>query len=362
MKLHRTHNKTSGFTSFWQAPINRGASRIRNGFMDSGQDGYQLVTRQARVTGFDISSNKLEDLKSKYKHGKISKAAYIVQMHQIHKNLFDYSQFIKTSDIGKIEIADDFVLMTTRDRGIKLIEDRDDRRSIPLEILNFGSYEKEYLDMTLRLIRDGFTVFDIGANTGWYTINIAKAKKKVSLFSFEPIPKTFRKLSQNLKINKISTPIKSGSTPRIFNFGFHNRSGEVNFYCYKEGPGNASMRNVSKRRNIEKIKCQVRRMDDFVTREKVKVDFIKCDVEGAELFVIQGGLAAIKRDKPIIFAEMLRKWSTPFGYHPNDVISLLKSLGYRCFIIKEGKLAPFAKMDEETTETNFFFLHSKKHI
>jgi FkbM family methyltransferase len=352
MKLPRTHNKTSGFTSFWQA---EGASRIRNGFMDSGQDGYQLVTRQARVTGFDISSNKLEDLKSKYKHGKISKAAYIVQMHKIHQYLFDYSQFMKTTDISKIEITDDSVLMTTRDKIIKLVGDRNDRRSIPVEILNFGSYEKEYLDMTLRLIRDGFTVFDIGANTGWYTINIAKAKKKVALFSFEPIPKTFRALAQNLKINKITTP-------RIFNFGFHNRERKVTFYCYKEGLVNASLRNLSKRRDVEKIKCQVRRMDNFITEEEVKVDFIKCDTEGAELFVIQGGLAAIKRDKPIIFAEMLRKWSAPFGYHPNDIINLLGNFGYRCFIIKEGKLAPFAKMDKETTETNFFFLHSKKHI
>lgn len=304
----------------------------------------------------------LKDLKSKYSNGKIGKTAYINRMHTVHQFLFDYADFMKTTDISKIEITDDSVLMTTRDKIIKLVGDRNDRRSIPVEILNFGSYEKEYLDMTLRLIRDGFTVFDIGANTGWYTINIAKAKKKVALFSFEPIPKTFKALAQNLKINKITTPIKSGSTPRIFNFGFHNRSGEVTFYCYKEGPGNASMRNVSKRRNIEKIKCQVRRMDDFVTREKVKVDFIKCDVEGAELFVIQGGLAAIKSDKPIIFAEMLRKWSVPFGYHPNDVISLLRSLGYKCFIIKGGRLAPFAKMDKETTETNFFFLHSKKHI
>lgn len=303
----------------------------------------------------------LKDLKSKYSNGKIGKTAYINRMHSVHQSLFDYAELIKRTDISKIEITDNSVLMTTRDGGVKLTCDRDDKRDIPLEILNFDSYEKESLDMVLRLVKAGFTVFDIGANIGWYTINIAKAKKGVKLFSFEPIPKTFRELAQNLKINRISTPIKSESTARIFNFGFSNRQGEMIFYCYKEGPGNASMRNLSKKKNVERIKCQVVRMDDFIEKKKIKVDFIKCDVEGAELPVIQGGLVSIKRDKPIIFVEMLRKWSAPFGYHPNDIISLLRSLGYRCFVIKKGRLFQFDKMDEKTVETNFFFLHAVKH-
>ena len=76
-------------------------------------------------------------------------------------------------------------------------------------------------------------------------------------------------------------------------------------------------------KTTQKVECNVRRMDDFVKDENInRIDFIKCDVEGSELFVYQGGIESIDRFKPIVFSEMLRKWSNKFGYHPNDIINL----------------------------------------
>ena len=91
------------------------------------------------------------------------------------------------------------------------------------------------------------------------------------------------------------------------------------------------------------------------------MDFIKCDVEGAELLVFKGGRQSIERDKPIVFAELLRKWSAKFNYHPNEVLELFRDLGYLCFSVKNGRLAEFSLMDEATLETNFFFLHRQEH-
>jgi hypothetical protein len=91
------------------------------------------------------------------------------------------------------------------------------------------------------------------------------------------------------------------------------------------------------------------------------VDFIKCDVEGAELLVFQGGQQTIARDLPIVFSEILRKWSAKFGYHPNDIFQLFHSLGYRSFSVAGSWLKPFEAMDATTLETNFFFLHATKH-
>ena len=93
----------------------------------------------------------------------------------------------------------------------------------------------------------------------------------------------------------------------------------------------------------------------------MSVDFIKCDVEGAELFVYQGGIESIQKNQPIIFTEMLRKWSAKFNYNPNEIIDLLFGLGYRCFIAKADQLVEFFRMDDNTIETNFFFLHSDNH-
>ncbi len=92
------------------------------------------------------------------------------------------------------------------------------------------------------------------------------------------------------------------------------------------------------------------------------VDFIKCDVEGSELFVYQGGLETLKKYKPVVFSEMLRKWSAKFGYHPNDIIALFKNIGYQCYVITvDNYLKEITEVTEETVETNYFFLHGEKH-
>src|SRR5262249_23837472 len=94
---------------------------------------------------------------------------------------------------------------------------------------------------------------------------------------------------------------------------------------------------------------------------KVLPDFIKMDVEGAELMVIRGGRETINRAKPKIFAEMLRKHAATFHYHPNDIIDFLATEGYRCFTARAGRVEEFLRMDEETIETNFVFLHADRH-
>lgn len=58
---------------------------------------------------------------------------------------------------------------------------------------------------------------------------------------------------------------------------------------------------------------------------------------------------------------MLRKWCAKFGYHPNDIIYFYKNMGYSCFVFREDRLIPFEQVTETTIETNYFFLHTKKH-
>jgi len=285
----------------------------------------------------------------------MTKHEYIREMHKRHACLFEYSDFIKDTDISKIEITDDSVVITIRAKDIKLICDKKDERNIPIEILNFGSYEEEILAMVMKLIDNNHTVLDIGSNIGWYTINISKSKRDdIKIFSFEPIPKTFKYLQQNLHLNDISNV-------KAFNFGFSSEEKDVIFYYHEECSANASLANISEANNVEKIVCRVRKMDNFVNEYNLKVDFIKCDVEGAELFVFQGGIETIRKDKPIIFSEMLRKWTAKFDYNPNAIIRLLSEIGYRCFVATGERLTEFFAMDEETLETNFFFLHAEKH-
>lgn len=298
--------------------------------------------------------NKLIELRNKYLSGATEKRDYIDSMNDIHSILFDYADFVKSTNISSIEITDHSVLMTFRDSEIRFICNRNDKRLASLDTLNFGNYEHDELLLQYKLIEDEYNILDIGANYGWYAMHIAKDKPNAYVYSFEPLPDTFYFLNENIRLNGL-TNIKT------FNFGFSDTQGSFDFYFDPELSVNASLANVSANAEIKKISCRVDVLDKFVKVQNICVDFIKCDVEGAELLVFKGGIDMLKKDCPIIFTEMLRKWTAKFDYHPNDIISFFNGLGYSCFITKEGQLKSFENVDEGTTETNYFFLHKQKH-
>lgn len=298
---------------------------------------------------------KISDTRNDFLGGKIKKPEFIQMMYQEHHSkLFDYANYLKQTNIAAIEIADDVVVVTSRDKGVKMICPLGDYRVAPIEALNFLDYETTDSAMIMRLVSPNDCVIDIGANMGWYSINIAKTYPLCKVHAFEPIPKTYSFLERNIKLNGVKNVTSH-------HFGLSNERKDLTFYFYPEGGVNASSANLSGRSDAELVTCHVERLDDFVNANNLHVDFIKCDVEGAELLVYQGAMETLQRDKPIVFTEMLRKWAAKFNYHPNEIIALFSSLGYRCFYADGYVLKKLAEMTDETVETNFFFLHSEKH-
>ena len=302
--------------------------------------------------------NKINKTIELYKKEVIDKSIFIKDMYATHHSkLYEYAEYLHKTDIEKITIENNRVITTSRKHGIKIECDSGDHRIAPIEVLNFFDYEKDESDMIENLICFGSekkNFFDIGANIGWYSIMVAKSNRNVLVHSFEPIPKTYQSLVKNVDLN---------SLPNIstHNFGFSDKGGEFDFYYYPEGSGNASSANVTGRSDTEVVKCKVKTLDEYINESNEQIDFIKCDVEGAELLVFKGGIDAIKNSKPIVFSEILRKWSEKFNYNPNEIFELFHKLGYLSFTVNGGFLERFYKMDESTQETNFFFLHLKKH-
>ena len=298
---------------------------------------------------------RIQDLVSLYRGGELDKSSFIRNMYEKgHRTLFDYAQHLPSTNIKKIEVEDNSLILTSRSRGIRVECPLGDHRSAPIEALNFFDYEKDEVAMIENLVSDSANFFDIGANIGWYSLNIGAGRSGAHVFAFEPIPNTFSQLERNVSLNSLQNIT-------LCNFGFFNSVGEFTFYYYPEGSGNASSANLTGRSDVEQVRCKVRTLDDYTEQNRIRVDFIKCDVEGAELMVFQGGMQTILRDKPIVFSEILRKWSGKFGYSPNEIFVLFRSMDYRAFTLQGTKLHEFLFMDENTVETNFFFLHANQH-
>lgn len=301
-----------------------------------------------------MNAMKMGEIRGEFEAGLIEKADYIDRMHRVHRQLFEYADRLQQVGLSSLTITAGEVIATVRDSGLQLICNPEDARLAPIEILNFGAYEPQELQVVLGLFSGGGVLLDIGANCGWYALNCAKALPGLRVHAFEPLPQSFAQLQRNLTLN----PGLAVTTHRL---GLSDRPGELKFYYYPEGSGNASLANLSERSSVVEVLCPVTTVDDFATSQRVTVDYIKCDVEGAELLVFKGALSVIRRDRPIVFSEMLRKWSRRFDYHPNDIIDLFAAEGYEVFVANGAGLTPFGRMDESTQETNFFFLHKEQH-
>lgn len=299
----------------------------------------------------------LKEHKSDFNQGKIDKYKFMNSMQKSHSKLYEYADFIKGSNIVNIEIKDGEVYFTYIYNGYNLtmVSLPYDEASIAFTLLNFGSYESKEDEVLFDLIKDCEVALDIGANTGWYTLNWLKRYKDLKVFSFEVMPLLYDKLIQNLILNGFG--IKN-----TFNIGLSNFDKKKEFYFDKERCGASSMVNLRGTNNTQKIKCRVKKLDTIFPSLGVdQLDFIKCDVEGAEKLVFEGGLNTLKKYRPIVFTEMLRKWSKKIGYHPNDIIQFFKKIGYSCFIIKDSNLIEFFEVNEDTLETNYFFIDKKIH-
>ena len=77
--------------------------------------------------------------------------------------------------------------------------------------------------------------------------------------------------------------------------------------------------------------------------------------------VLKGGCDTLKQFKPIVFAELLRKWSKPFGYHPNDMIDFMSSMNYLCIAISNEGYRKCELVNDDTSETNYLFLNKENH-
>ena len=302
----------------------------------------------------------IKKTKNEYKEQKISKGDFIEKMHEFHRVLFDFSENLKHTEIAKIEIQDDTVVFTTRATdyhpgGCKFYVDVVDKRVTPVDTFNFDMYEKDDSEMLFKLINDGDTIFDIGANIGWYSNHLAKKFPNSTIYSFEPIPETFNQIRANTKLN-------GAMNIRLNNLALSSKKEKLTFYYSPTVTGASSSQNITENQSMTKLELEAETIDNFIISNSIdKLDFVKCDVEGAEYFVYQGGLETFKHKKPIIFTEMLRKWAAKFGYHPNDIINYFFQFGYKCFIANQGKLKIVDKVDDQTIETNFFFLHESKH-
>jgi FkbM family methyltransferase len=193
---------------------------------------------------------------------------------------------------------------------------------------------KHELDFILKVLRPGMTFFDIGANVGVFTIPAAKKLCPGSVFAFEPAAWTYERLLENVSLNRVTNV-----------HAVRTAVGEVDGKAsLKINVGGKDALNTLGRPThsdseiIAEETVAVTSLDNFMRANSVlRVDVMKVDVEGAELFVFRGAEKLLSSENaPLILYES-GFLSRGFDYHPVEQMWLLRKHGYLCFIIDQGR-------------------------
>jgi FkbM family methyltransferase len=294
---------------------------------------------------------------SKFQSGALTKAGFIEEAYASHALLFEYPEILKGTNIADIWITEGELSVGFKDPAIRLKCPPADRRVAPVEALNFGDYEASEFKLLRQLIEkmgSNLTFYDVGANVGFYSIGLQRCFPNLKILSFEPIPQTCEQFRANIALNGMSDIL-------VHPFGLSNETGSFTFHTYPSQSVAASRERILEGVPVETVTCELKTLDAVWKAHGAPIDLIKCDVEGAERMVYAGGMEALTACRPVIFSEMLRKWCSRYGYHPNDLIADLSVLGYRCFGVSEQGLRACPEVTETTVETNYLFLHPERH-
>jgi len=124
------------------------------------------------------------------------------------------------------------------------------------------------------------TIFDIGANIGQTALTYHKLWPKAKIYSFEPIPSTYKKLKENTNNNGRISP---------YQLAFGSKEGNV---IMNEGKNSllSSIEDISDQDIKNKIEVDITTINSFCTAKKIrKINLLKIDTEGHDLEVVKGG-------------------------------------------------------------------------
>jgi len=189
----------------------------------------------------------------------------------------------------------------------------------------FESAERTFAE---NFVRPGATVLDIGAHHGYYTLLFSKkAGPEGKVIAFEPSARERRRLALHLRINWCKNVAIEDCA-----LGEAEETEQLYLADPSESGCNSLRRpDVSKR--TEFVSIRTRRLDGVLRERGVEhVDFIKMDVEGAELSVLKGAAELLhRRPRPVILAEVQDIRTKPWGYPAREIIRFLSAAGYVWF-------------------------------
>jgi FkbM family methyltransferase len=199
-----------------------------------------------------------------------------------------------------------------------------------VDILLLSGISEDYLDSHFHP-GEGNIIIDCGSHIGKYTIPFSKAVGHTGkVIAIEPNVENYNTLVGNIKRNKCTNVV-------TFNAAVYSHNGDIFLFDSTDDAGYTVMDMSEEKadglRKAQKGTSVVARTIDSIFEELglSRCDFLKIDVEGAEVEVLRGALEVISKSPSIrIFVEVRHD-------HENEVDAMLQGRFNKCELLGTSK-------------------------
>jgi FkbM family methyltransferase len=193
-------------------------------------------------------------------------------------------------------------------------------------IIRGKTYEPTFTTQILKSLssHQAPVFIDIGANIGLISLNILASMSSARIFAFEPGPHQFEMFSKTISDNNLTEKIT------FYNEALSYEEGEAEFSIHntKHASGDGFF-DTGRAGNSDIIKVKCNTLDRWWAAEnKIDVNVVKIDSEGAELWILKGANKLIDECRPTIFFEFNRLNNAPYPYDENDILSYFEEKDY----------------------------------
>jgi len=203
-----------------------------------------------------------------------------------------------------------------------------------------GGYAAGRVDLIRRLVGAGDIAIDVGANIGYFTVQLADlAGSEGRVYAFEPDPRNFRLLMRTVERNR-------WSHVTAYQQAVSNQSGEMDLYLTRSWASNT----LRPQRRIPATRVEVVSLDEALP-EIEDVRFVKIDVDGSEARVIEGMAGMIRRSpRLVVLAEYEPGNLRRYLDSPTDLVDIAEANGLKLSAIASTDTGPLPGADRSVLD------------
>jgi FkbM family methyltransferase len=220
--------------------------------------------------------------------------------------------------------------MSARERTKKLLKETFPSIWVRWHLMHHPKSADPELLFLDKIVPEGAVTVDVGANCGLYTRKLARLSKLV--YAFEPSHKMAELLRRT-----------SASNVSVHEIALSDQTGNAELFIPQEdqepvyGLASLEPRSDVPNGHIVSVNVPTARLDAIVHQD---VAFVKIDVEGHELSVLNGAVKLLEHSQPVFLVEAEDRHRVQAT---RSIFDFFESRAYRGFFLKEGSAVPIGQ-------------------